>query len=254
MKNDAFRLFSTFSNILKAFNAEYLENRPTSIREVEEGILPFILGTMSRVCFYLEAFSAHKEFVLVFISIIKISVKIAKLRLNDHYNQIMVSTLKTFETAPDRNAVLLDIIPTLLFNFEGSNKQNEWLERDFLKLNEYIMKAVLEEKENNIIYHWIDIIYRVIETYNSFFLALPDIGQTLTLILHKYSEIDDNKLLKRLADLINLFIGVEATIQHPVISTFVPQILELVFAKLPQIDPYKISTIVLLTANILVKF
>lgn len=230
----------TFSNVLQGFQTESKDNPFNLTKVIEETALPFILRNISYICAYLTTFSQYEEFITRFASIIKTSIRICGPRLEQFYQQMIVSALSVFEVCPDKNFSLLDTIGTIIFYFEHSEEQQKWLQQNFSNFNHFIINLMSVEKNVNILSKWIDILKKVFELYRDFFLSLPELEQIIGLLLTIFCEIAEIGVLRKSAELLSLLIGTKSTIMLPAVLKFLPKILELTFAILPGFDPHKV--------------
>jgi len=243
VKGDALKLFIILANILQGFELEHQGNNQRSGKLIEETILPFMLQSINYICLYLELFSSHEEFVETLSRLIKLSVKICGMKLENFYEKMLFSTLKVFEMDPFRNISLLDTINTLVVYFENSNKQKEWLFSNLSGFNTFMFQSLIKnyEQSNDMFFKWIDILSNILHMYRDFFLELKEVGQIIDLIIRAFYEFNEHKLLRKLIQFLTAFIGVRSNIKAPIVLNNLPKILAFALIRLPDIDAQRIK-------------
>jgi len=243
VKADALKLFIILASILQGFELENQGINSRSTKVIEETILPFMLQSINYICLYLELFSNHEEFIVTFSKLIKMSVRICGMKLENFYEKMLYSTLKVFEMDPFRNISLLDTINTLVVDFENSTKQKEWLFNNLSSFNTFMFQSLIKnyEQSNEMFLKWIDILSNILHMYRDFFLELKEVGQIIDLVIRAFYEFQEHRFLKKLTHFLVTFIGVRNNIKAPIVLNNLPKILAFALIRLPDIDTQRIK-------------
>jgi len=224
------------ANVLKVFAIHFVEGKAYPEELIDCTVYPFMHRNIDFICAYFELFSTQADFVGMYSLIIKCSVKICELKLENFYDKIFNSILQVFGANPQQNLSLLNTLANLIRYFEDSEVQKQWILNNLPGFLTSTLNLLSSQRDPDLIINWVDFVHNIYQLYNQHFLSLAEAEPVLEYILVALAEAKEYNVNKKLTHFIALIFEDRNQIYNPLLLKFLPKILEVILIKLLQWD------------------
>lgn len=188
---------------------------------------------------YFIELSPELEFCDLFVKLFKLILKSIQNDSINYSNTIIDAIFKIFQQNPKRNSFVLNLFSYLITTLDTDKSIGIWLNENYSQFNKFLINVIIEYKDPDLIKNFVEVQARIL-IYNDliFFISIEH-EQIIKIILESFININEYGMTREILLFLNIFVGIpkgKDGIDNPNFIKFIPEILNVLFFTLPEIN------------------
>ena len=153
-----------------------------------------------------------------------------------HFLLIFQTTFKLFQLNPQKNAFILGVFSFTISVLELDPTLAIWLEENYSNFNKFLIQAVKEFKDPDIIKQFASVEARILLYNELIFLDSNEYEEIISILLESLLNINEYVMTKEILLFFNTFVGATKGVNHPKMLKILPDIIKTFLFILPEIN------------------